>query len=163
MKARKQIIWGTGIVGIAGLVVQQLKTYKKLNLEIEMAKKNEEIIKLYSCWMRLKQRGESLEYYLKENGYKKIAIYGMHYLGGSLYHELINTDVEIKYIIDKNAERIYSDYSNVAVYTPDEKLEEVDAVVVTAFYYFDEIQEQLQNRLDCPILSLKEILNELSH
>lgn len=161
MKVKKQIFLGLLIAEAAELLVQRVRITNKLKMESEMAKKNEEIIKIYSHWIRLKQNDKSLSCYLKERGYKKIAIYGMHYLGESLFDDLMDTDVEIKYMIDKNAERIYRNYSSIPVYKPDEKLDEVDVVIVTAFIYFKEIQEQLEKQLDCPVLSLKEILYEL--
>lgn len=40
----------------------------------------------------------------------------------------------------------------------EDKLEPVDAVVVTAISFFDEIEEALNAKTDCPILSLEDIL-----
>ena len=37
----------------------------------------------------------------------------------------------------------------------------VDSVVVTAITFFDEIEEQLLQKMDCPILSLEDILYEV--
>ena len=65
---------------------------------------------------------------------------------------------KVKYIIDKNADCIYSD---VDVITPDDDLEQVDVIVVTAIYYFDEIEEMLSQKVDYPIISLEDILYEV--
>ena len=46
------------------------------------------------------------------------------------------------------------------VVSVDDNLEVVDAVVVTAVTFFDEIQEKLSAKMDCPILSLEDILYE---
>ena len=43
----------------------------------------------------------------------------------------------------------------------DDDLEEVDAVVVTAITFFDEIEEKLSQKIDCPIISLEDILYEI--
>lgn len=131
---------------------------KKIKLtELQtLNRKQEAILKVYSEWMRLKP-GELSEWFSKR-AYYKIAIYGMHYLGESLCNELENTDIEIKYAIDKNANNIYSD---IEVYTPDEELGQVDVVIVTAFFYYDEIKDQLRKRLQCPIISLEDILKEM--
>ena len=40
-------------------------------------------------------------------------------------------------------------------------LETVDAVVVTAITFFDEIEERLSEKVDCPIISLEDILYEV--
>ena len=64
----------------------------------------------------------------------------------------------MRYAIDKNADMIYA---NVDVVTPDDELEPVDVIVVTAIYYFDEIEEDLSEKVDCPIISLEDILYEI--
>ncbi len=147
---------------ITGGALASASVYNVMNKEIKKEKmldgKNEAILKAYSRWVTLKQEGKSIAEYLKENGYRKVAIYGMHYLGENLYNELKNTDIEIKYAIDRNAANITS---SIPVYTPDEALEEVDAVIVTAFYFYADIEGQLGNYLDCPILSLEDILFEM--
>ena len=60
--------------------------------------------------------------------------------------------------IDQKADSIYSD---VDIVTMADSLEEVDAVVVTAITFFDEIEEQLSGKLDCPVISLEDILYEV--
>ena len=66
--------------------------------------------------------------------------------------------MEIKYGIDKNADKIYADF---LIVTPDSELEEVDAVVVTSITFFEEIEEALSVKVDCPILSLEDILYQV--
>ena len=67
-------------------------------------------------------------------------------------------EIQIAYAIDKNANSIYSD---INVITMDDNLEDVDAIVVTAITFFDEIEEQLQSKVSCPIISLEDILYEI--
>ena len=40
-------------------------------------------------------------------------------------------------------------------------LAEADAVIVTAIYNFDEIEEKLSDLIDCPIISLEDIIYEI--
>ena len=42
----------------------------------------------------------------------------------------------------------------------EEELPEVDAVIVTAVYEYDEIEKMLADRVSCPVISLEEILYE---
>ena len=70
----------------------------------------------------------------------------------------VASSFHVAYGIDKNADSIYTD---IDVVSKDENLEEVDAVVVTAITFFDEIEEELSARLECPILSLEDILYEV--
>lgn len=60
-------------------------------------------------WVRVKQEGKSLVNYFKEKGYRSIAIYGMSYSGITLLDELTGSEIEVKYGIDANADKIYSD------------------------------------------------------
>lgn len=109
-------------------------------------------------WVRVKQEGKSLAAYFEKNGYQKIAVYGMSYAGETLIDELKGTGIKAAYGIDKKADAIYGD---VDIVSGEEPLEDVDAVVVTAVTFFDEIEEKLSKKLECPIISLEDILYEV--
>jgi hypothetical protein len=96
--------------------------------------------------------------YLQTHGYKKIAIYGMSYVGETLVEELKNSDVEIAYVIDRNADNISVDFKIVS---GEGQLDDVDAVIVTPVFFFSDIEEELSDKLDCPIISIEDILFEL--
>ncbi len=113
---------------------------------------------LMNRWVQVKQEGKNLSSYFESNGYKKIAIYGMSYAGERLLEELKNTQTEVEYGIDRNADALYAD---ITIVSPDEELKEVDAVVVTSIFYMDEVEKTLSEKLSCPILSLEDILYEV--
>lgn len=147
---------GAGLLfGAVGTGVVMQKELDKMSV---MARKNYVIIRLFDQWMKVKQSGESIADYLKENGYHTVAVYGMSFAGERLYDDLKDSEITVKYGIDQNADKIYAE---VDVLSPDEELPEVDAVIVTAVYYFEEIEEKLSDRMDCPILSLEDILYEI--
>ena len=123
-----------------------------------MSDKHLALFLMMNQWVKVKQGGKNLAEYFKGNSYKKIAIYGMSYAGETLVDELRGTEVKVVYGIDKNADTIYSD---VDVLSMEDDLAKVDAVVVTAITFFDEIKEKLLKKLDCPILSLEDILYEI--
>ena len=133
---------------------------KKLKDIIDVNCKNDAILKLFAKWMKLKQNGKSIAGYLKDNGYKTVAIYGMHYLGECLLNELKDSEIEVKYAIDRNAWQITAD---VDVITLDDNLLEVDAIIVTAFWFFDTIEDELFKIADYPVLSLEEIISEMEY
>ncbi len=87
--------------------------------------------------------------------YKNIAVYGVGYLGKHLIKELNWSGVNIDYIIDRNIEEVEE---NITIYRPDDILPSVDAVVVTAIADFDEIVDRLNLVVNCPILSLEDII-----
>jgi hypothetical protein len=131
---------------------------EKLNKMSAMSHKHLELYKMMSQWVRVKQEGKKLSSYFERNGYTKIAVYGMSYAGETLINELENSTVTVAYGIDRNAESLYADVDIVSM---DDNLEEVDAVVVTAITFFDEIEEKLSEKIDCPIISLEDILYEI--
>ena len=130
----------------------------KLDKAQKMSSKHLALFLMMNQWVKVKQEGKEIASFFQNNGYKKIAIYGMSYAGETFVDELKNTGITIAYGIDKNADTIYSD---IDIFTMEDSLEEVDAVVVTAVTFFDEIEEKLCEKLDCPIISLEDILYEV--
>ena len=82
----------------------------------------------------------------------------MSYAGERLLEELKDSKIDVKYGIDKNADGIYSD---IELVTMEDKLETVDAIVVTPIFFFDQIEEELSKKISCPIISLEDILYEV--
>ena len=42
---------------------------------------------------------------------------------------------------------------------PEEVLKDVDAIIVTPIFYFEEIKRKLSAKVRCPIISLEDIIN----
>lgn len=126
--------------------------------EKELSTKHFALFQLMNRWVEVKQEGKNLSIYFEKNGYKKIAIYGMSYVGRTLVEELKNSGVNVAYGIDKRADSFNSE---VDIITLDEELEEVDAIVVTAITFFDEIADTLEAKVDCPIINLEDLLYEV--
>lgn len=148
-----------GIAGsITGASVIGTKMKKKVQTQRTYAQKHLLIMQVFNQWMIDKQEGKSLAMFFNDNGYKKIAIYGMSYLGERLLDELKDSEIEVKYAIDKNADNIYAD---VDIKNLEDDLPEVDAIVVTAVYYYQEIEEELGALVNYPIVSLEDIVYEV--
>lgn len=142
-------------VGAGTLGYQKVKQHEQ---DFKVIKKNEAILKMFNQWLMIKQEGKSIASYFEANNFKRVAIYGMSYAGERLLDDLKGTGIEVAYAIDQNAERMFAD---VEVVTVDDVLEPVDAVIVTAIYFFDEIEEKLSDLIDCPIISLEDIIYEI--
>lgn len=95
---------------------------------------------------------------MKKEKYENITVYRISYTGEVLLEELKNTDIHVTYGIDKIADSIYAE---IDIVSPDKKLSKVDAIIVTAVTFFDEIEEMFSEKLDCPIISLEDILYEI--
>ena len=155
---RKKGIVGMLVMGIAsaGVIALSLKTSQDAIVE-----KNEKIDKfknyynMLNEWLCLRQKGISLDTYFKKNDYTSIAIYGMGEMGNRLYDELKESDIEIKYAIDKNA---VNTYSELEVINPEEEFPEVDIIVVTATFAFDEIANAVKGKVVCPVISLEDVV-----
>ncbi|MBQ6995895.1 MAG: hypothetical protein IJN64_15655 [Lachnospiraceae bacterium] len=124
----------------------------------KLSDKHFALFMMMNRWVKIKQDGKCLESYFIQNGYKNIAVYGMSYVGETLLNELYNSEVKIMYGIDKNTYEICSD---INIVLPEDVTDEVDAIIVTAISFFDEIKENLRDSISCPILSLEDILYEI--
>ena len=146
LAAAMGVLAGTGITG--SLMEKSIKKNR------DMSDKHLALFLMMNEWVKVKQAGKNLAEYFEKNGYKRIAVYGMSYVGETLLDELSESDIEVAYAIDKNAESIYLDIETV---TLDAELQEVDAVVVTAITFYDEIEKKLKEKIKCPIVSLEDI------
>jgi len=147
-----------GLIGMGaglGLASQRLKSDSKNN--------NKRVDKFRSyynilIWIISKNEGKSLVNYFTDNSYKNIAVYGMGELGNRLIEELRSSDISVRYGIDKKAQSVYSE---VEVKGVDSKIENVDVIVVTAVFAFEEIKNELSKVTDTPIVSLEEVIYEI--
>lgn len=122
---------------------------------LETIKKNNKIVDVYERWMRLETRSGGVYQFILDNGFRKVAIYGMGNLGRSLCDELSHNQVEVVYVIDKNKSINCSGYQ---CYTMQDELPEADVVIITPITYFEEISKELSKKLTCPLLSLDDII-----
>lgn len=141
---------GAGIMGkVRGRSLDEVRNLSEKHLALFL---------MMNRWVQVKQEGKNLSAYFEKNGYEKIAIYGMSYAGETLLGELRDTDTTVLYAIDRNADAICADVDIVSL---EDEWETVDAIVVTAVTFFDEIEEMLLEKVDCPILSLEDVLYEI--
>lgn len=149
------------VTGIIGAVTGATTVGMKMNEIVEKKQKGLEkfriMYQLMEHWMRIKQRGETLETYFNAYGYKRIAIYGMAEIGRLLLDELENTDIKIVYGIDKNPKAT----DRINIMAPEDKLPKVDVIIVTAIAYFDEIEALLSANNDIPVISLESVVYEV--
>ena len=150
------------VVGFAlGVVADEFISGRRLRKTI--CKKEDDFVKFYEFylillqWIRVHQEGRTLVDYFKKNNYHSVAIYGMKELGEALLEELEGSDIDVKYGIDRSADSLYV---GVDTYKPDEDLEDVDAVVVTAVHFYDDIEEQMKEKVKGDIVSIEDVVWE---
>lgn len=109
-------------------------------------------------WLCLKENAVDFSTYFKKYGYQSIAIYGMGKLGMHLLCEMRGSDVEVRFGIDENNGDIICEKD---VYNPNHRMPEADAVVITIIGHYSEIAQKLRKNMDCPMIALEEIMQEL--
>lgn len=110
---------------------------------------------LFERWLRLRQKGYSLDTYCKENHMMRVAIYGMGYLGCCVYDELENGGITISYAIDKNSSYLED---SLKVVRPDDDLESVDAIIITVAKEEAVLETYLEKRCSYKIVRLSEMI-----
>lgn len=126
-----------------------------LEREVEKYKSNYELL---DKWMFIKEKQRSVSEYLNEKGYKAVAIYGFSNIGKHLYKELVNRDFSIRYVLDQNTA---INYENIKISQVEDIRDDVDIIIVTSIFYYDEIRSLLKNKVKSQIVSLAEILEEI--
>ncbi|MCI9560270.1 MAG: hypothetical protein HFG52_13805 [Lachnospiraceae bacterium] len=145
-----------GFVG--GVIGTKRIMDKKRDVILQFSDKHLALFLMMNQWVKVKQEGKNLVSYFEKNGYKRIAVYGMSYAGEAFIRELQDTEIEVAYGIDKNANNIFS---NIDIISADDSLKDVDLIVVTAITFYDEIKEELCKKIDCPIVCLEDILYDV--
>lgn len=144
------------LIGLVVMYCFMKRLYdKKLQYKQIEIIKNVQISQFLNNWLQMYQMKKNMVPYILDMGYKSIAIYGMGILGQRLYDELEESNITVKYAIDRNAANIRD---LVDVKHPSEELEPVDAVIVTSLYYFDEIKSDMESKMKCPVISLMDCL-----
>jgi len=154
MKLRRMMICavflGAGFFG-GSLLAVYIKD-KEIKKWFKICQKDERMLKVYSYW--LMHKGSYAEY-LNRLGVRKVIVYGIGYLGKSLVDELNDSNVKILYALDRNpAETV----SGLKIVTPTAIKEGADMVIITAIANFKEIKKEIEKYVNCPIVSIEDVV-----
>lgn len=134
------------IICLADKSDRQLVDKMLLNLEI------------MSRWLFIKNLGLNLAAYFIQNHYQKIAIYGMAELGCRLLDELEGLGLHVSYGVDRRPMAVNA-RNRLPIIAPNERWEQdIDVMVVTPVFYYNEIEEMIHDKVKCSVVSLKEII-----
>lgn len=101
------------------------------------------------------EKNESIGNDLLEKGIKKVAIYGWGYLGKHIYYNLVQADVDVKYIIDQNVKNSGLD---IPMLSFEDEWECVDAIILTVVDDTEMLRMQIKEKINVQILGLGDLL-----
>ncbi len=146
------------------LKTEERNALRKLlpQLQEKRIKENEKFKKMFliqNDWFGASRRGLSIADYLINRQIRKVAVYGYGYLGRSLLEDLEKSNIEIAYVIDKNAK--FLEIIEKCC-TLEDTLEQVDAVIVTMVSSARNIVENvLKEKIDAEIIWLEEMVLDM--
>lgn len=159
MKKKSIIHWlmtGCVAVGSVRFLIVLLKREEKIKKQQERICILSDHFQLLNHWLELKSEGKSLVTYFEERGYRHIAIYGMAELANRLSEELSGSSVYVDYGVDRDVSCSIARIDKV--YFPEDDLPGTDAIIVTPYFSFLSIKEILEKKVNCPIISLEEVV-----
>ena len=113
--------------------------------------------KFLHYWMWLREQGIGLDSFFKQRKIKSIALYGLGIEGKHFRDELYAEGMEISYAIDRQGNMLHDRFP---VYRMSDDLPEVDAIVVSVIDEFFPIYKMLQDKVNCRVYSLEEVVYE---
>lgn len=146
------------------LSADELKILKNTVIKIKTKRllimdKFKKMFLLYNDWLQLESQKKSVELFLEEHKCCKVAIYGYGYIGKTLFEKLQNSDIEVSYVIDRNAKYIEK---NILAYEMGDELPQIDAIIVTLIENEAKIVEQLINKTGAKVWTIKEVIGCIS-
>lgn len=130
---------------------------KELRAVQKQSDKYEKYLNLMDVWMNLREASISLDSYFLAHHYARVAIYGYGILGRHMESELCGTDINLVGIIDKKKEKLQT---KLPVYSPEETLPEMDVLVITSYFFYNEIVKELGER-PFKIIPIDTIINQI--
>ena len=133
-----------------GIFVQALP---ELAQKEKQQQKCSRLLKLMCRWTTNVQKGMRPVDYLTRRKWYSVAVYGAGDVGKCLLDELADTDVKVRYIVDRRKPEL-----GLPVYAPEDDLPSVDCMIVTAIMEYGEISWNLKDKLRCHVISIEDII-----
>jgi hypothetical protein len=109
---------------------------------------------LLEKWIKLNTFGYEISEFFMDRELSTVGIYGMQAIGEILHKQLEKCGIRIAFLCDQNPSNVF--YEANIIYPKD--ITNCDAIVVTPFYSFDEIEKMLVNYSNAEIISIEEII-----
>lgn len=155
---RMRYKWAMALAGTAGILAVLIERHHKLQLQALKAENDKlsDHYQLLNHWLEVQHEGRSTAEYFQQMGYSRIAVYGMGDLANRLSEELASSGIQIDYGVDRDVSCTIARIENV--YSLQEELPPAEVMVVTPYYAFESICNDLKEKIDCPVISLEEVI-----
>lgn len=124
-----------------------------------VAEKFKMYLDMMNQWMILKYYGVGLDEALGHRKFKTIVVYGIGIYGRHLIRELKGSEIKILYGIDGKQ---MQPFEGVDILKLQKDMPMPDAVVNTVIHEHIEIEKELKKYYRCEIISLEDLIFELS-
>lgn len=118
----------------------------------------------YDYWLYLESRNYKISDFLREQGYIKIGIYGIGFIGRRVYDLLIDSDIEIMFVLDQKAKKYMCSVPVLCLEDTrtENYLKQINAIIVTAQADYESIKKKIKERNQkVLVLSFQSILLEM--
>lgn len=133
--------------------------YKYRFIKKSVDNKEKRYLQLFDKWMILIERGDTIKKFFTEKNIKEIAIYGYGNIGKHLVAQLSDSNINIKFVIDRRKESIMG--SNIPCFYPSDDLPSVDTIVITPICEYTEIKNALKKITSAELISIEDMVYEL--
>lgn len=116
-------------------------------------------------WIRLGQQGVTIKQLMEEHGMANIAIYGYSMLTKCLIYELKESDIAIKFIIDRNADNLVISFPKYKL--NEAPLKDVGHIIITPVDDYESLKADIREQLvqsginGVSLITFEELIYEL--
>ena len=156
LEALKRAKYNKAVLSVAEIKKKYSADYGMISIlqkDVNKYKEYSRVLGRIACIDNIRER---IDTYTKDNGINSIAVYGMGEIS-KVIMSCIQKD-HVKYAIDKNHARVNSLYP---IYGIEEKLPDVDLIIVSLPTIFNEVYMDLRKITKTKIISIDALLDEM--
>lgn len=109
-------------------------------------------------WLDFVLSGKNISSYMQMHKFQNLAVYGAGPVGKAFIDYVLREQCEVAFILDK---KVSGEYNGIEIRKNIEPQNHVDVIVVTAEYYFEEIEDELKTKTRSHITSISQIIYEV--
>lgn len=149
------IVFGIFVSFFMGIVIESKFKNREKDSNNDKYIKFKQYYNMLNQWIWIKHNGKSISSLFYNKGIHSIAIYGMGEIGWRLKEELDKTEISVLYGINNS---LCESEDTFKIVTLEDELQQVDSIVVTPVFEFEEIYKKISSITDIPVVSLETLL-----